>query len=65
MSKLPKLKPCPFCGGAAKCNGLPRGMMGQIYCDNPDCFGPRTTALCKEDSAVQWNKRAAVTAAKG
>jgi len=52
------LKPCPFCGGEAKDNGHPRGIMGQIYCSSDDCFGPITTAGLKEDSVKQWNTRA-------
>lgn len=52
-----ELLPCPFCGSQPKCNGMPRGMIGQIYCANDDCFGPRTTAICKSDSVAQWNKR--------
>jgi len=53
------LEPCPFCGGEAKCNGHPKGILGQIYCSNEECFGPRTTAFTKQDSIVQWNTRAA------
>lgn len=52
-----KLLPCPFCGGAPKCNGLPRGILGKIFCSNDDCFGPMTTAITKADSVAQWNKR--------
>lgn len=52
------LKSCPFCGSAPKCNGFPSGTMGQIYCDGAECFGPRTTALTKQDSIIQWNTRA-------
>lgn len=54
-----ELQPCPFCGGAAKSNGHPGGMMGQVYCSNECCFGPRTTALCLSDSIRQWNTRPA------
>jgi hypothetical protein len=49
------LLPCPFCGGEAKCSSRPTGIMGQIYCDGEECFGPRTTALTKQNSIVQWN----------
>lgn len=52
-----ELLPCPFCGADPVCNGMPRGMMGQIYCRADDCFGPKTTAVTKADSVVQWNKR--------
>ena len=52
-----ELLPCPFCGGKPKCNGLPRGIMGQIYCSDDGCFGPRTTAMTKADSVMQWNRR--------
>jgi hypothetical protein len=51
------LLPCPFCGGEAKCSSRPTGIMGQIYCDGEECFGPRTTALTKQNSIVQWNTR--------
>jgi hypothetical protein len=52
------LLPCPFCGGEAKCSSSrPTGIMGQIYCDGEECFGPRTTAMTKQDSIVQWNTR--------
>lgn len=52
-----ELLPCPFCGSAPVCDGLPRGVMGKIYCKSDDCFGPRTTALTKAEGAIQWNKR--------
>lgn len=54
-----ELLPCPFCGGAPKCDGLPRGVIGKIYCADENCFGPRTTAMAKADSVEQWNKRPA------
>lgn len=56
---------CPFCGGEAKDNGHPLGIMGQIYCSNDDCFGPKTTASLKEDSIKQWNNRLAATPKTG
>ena len=54
------LEPCPFCGGEATFNGMPNGLVGQIHCTSEECFGPRTTALTKQDSIVQWNTRTAV-----
>lgn len=59
-----ELKPCPFCGGKPFTNHRHGGIMGQVYCKNDECFGPRTTALCIEDSARQWNKRPVVVPAQ-
>lgn len=52
-----EIKPCPFCGEQPVTNNRAGGMLGQVYCKNEDCFGPRTTALGIEDSTRQWNKR--------
>jgi hypothetical protein len=51
------LLPCPFCGGPATLGVFPKGIIGQVYCKNEDCFGPRTTALTKQESIIQWNAR--------
>jgi hypothetical protein len=51
------LLPCPFCGGEATFNALPSSILGQVHCTGEECFGPRTTALTKQDSIVQWNTR--------
>lgn len=58
-----ELMVCPFCGGEATLGGFPKGMIGQVYCKNEDCFGPRTTAITKRDSIRQWNTRASASAA--
>lgn len=53
-----ELKPCPFCGKAPKWNSRPASDIGQVFCASVGCFGPKTTALSKVDSAHQWNTRA-------
>lgn len=59
------LLPCPFCGGPATLGGLPGGFIGQVYCRNDECFGPKTTALTKADSIKQWNTRSSTAPADG
>ena len=54
------LLPCPFCGSAPVTNRRGTNIIGQIYCRSDDCFGPRTTAVCYEDSVLQWNARAVI-----
>ena len=63
MSKLDKLKPCPFCGGEAKV--LYVSHMGRsewrVYCyDTVGCvFNPRTPWYRSRYYAVRkWNRRA-------
>lgn len=48
------LKPCPFCGKAAKVNGL-----GWIYCPNEKCpVQPMTIKLFEvKDATILWNRR--------
>ncbi len=57
LTKQSELKNCPFCGGPATLGGSPTGIIGQVYCSNDDCFGPKTTALFKAESIKQWNTR--------
>ena len=56
QSEMLALLPCPFCGVK------PATIGGKIYCSNDSCFGPQTTAFDLDDSAIQWNTRAALTA---
>lgn len=55
-----ELKPCPFCGGAAK---LQRGLTWLIGCDTRGCIGYRPYSLDRdyetaEEAAEAWNRRA-------
>ena len=56
-----ELLPCPFCGGPATLGGLPNGIIGYVRCRNDNCFGPKTTAVTKRDSIIQWNTRQAAS----
>src|SRR5581483_7014069 len=58
-AEIVDLKPCPFCGSPPVTNRRATGLLGQVYCRSDDCFGPRTTAACYEDSVKQWNTRTA------
>lgn len=53
---IEKLKPCPFCGGAAWSEDHPQHG-ARIYCNCDECLGPSTTALTMQDAIVQWNTR--------
>lgn len=60
------LLPCPFCGSPAatfQLWGPLHGVGERVGCKNQDCFGPCTTASTLEDSIVQWNTRAHLSAA--
>lgn len=57
-SKYARL-PCPFCGHEPYAAMDMKGAI--IQCQNPDCFGPRTTAAYLVDAVQQWNKRASIT----
>jgi hypothetical protein len=51
--------PCPFCGNAPKVEQTGFHLGGRtIRCENEDCMGPHTTAVCIHDAVVQWNRRA-------
>lgn len=51
-SKLPKLKPCPFCGHAAAYNHL----ANFVQCTNMDCYTWNVIRM----PIKEWNRRAKV-----
>ena len=63
MSREPKLKPCPFCGGESKfeqVKGAMENFLWAVGCDYEECIGWQSTKLFarKTSAAEAWNKRA-------
>lgn len=56
------LKPCPFCGSEASCNGLRLGLDERWYvcCSNPNCLVRPLTPSCntRADAVERWERRA-------
>lgn len=52
----PKLKPCPFCGGAILLKEI--ALMGWfVACDNEDCRAIMAYFDTEEEAIEHWNKR--------
>ena len=67
MKSLPKLLPCPFCGGpaATEHDDNPHSKSWYVGCNNrkePDCVGFQTeTTFAREIDAINaWNRRAPI-----
>lgn len=63
-----KLRPCPFCGGAARVvrmhDRYPSHIC-QIACSNGKCaVGPRTVVMDTERAVIEWNSRPGAGRAK-
>ncbi len=69
MSKLPEIKPCPFCGGTASIEEVPgptvnpKEVSFSVGCDLPEedgCMGYQAlqTFARRSDAINAWNKRA-------
>ena len=53
--RIPKLKPCPFCGSHF-CAYLTRYELFYVFCE--DCSGRGGYGLTREEAAEVWNRRA-------
>ena len=58
-----ELKPCPFCGGEAKCKEVLEGINGDFSCYKiircKECGVEVTSGYCyeKDDIEEKWNRR--------
>lgn len=53
-----ELLPCPFCGGKpTRYAKNPDARVGQVICENDECFGPRTPICNQADADAMWNLR--------
>jgi len=61
-AKMPKLKPCPFCGGEAaleKKHGTTSRVTFAVGCLDESCIGfPSITFQLRSDAVAAWNRRA-------
>lgn len=65
---MPKLKPCPFCGGEARIIKSPYGAFRKLYVvgcfDDDTCLGNLNHMamifVSKETAAKTWNRRAKI-----
>ncbi|EKS37740.1 Lar family restriction alleviation protein [Afipia clevelandensis] len=58
-TKLPKIKPCPFCGSEPETMGSGDGQRGlMIQCIGADCPNPHASYYDHGAAIAVWNRRA-------
>lgn len=64
ISKMPKLKDCPFCGNEADINMSERSKTYYLSCMGAECGATGPERISMDEAIVAWNERDQISATK-